>query len=576
MSDKKREEAESERLSIIEDKWVEDHSYILANTYIMMMQAELDRFMGSKQLVMDYFRDAFDVGLVDISRAVLRAPLIGAAAPPPIEIGSVLVSAYEAQLVARREGAQSANANGVAGGGASGVGGAAANAPAAAAGGKPGAKPNASGPPQPAATTKDKDAAKKAAATGAKAGAAAAAGGPSGSVAPAGAATAAPAVPSSESAMRHLATMPEKEHLVIDYENVVFPDIQAAYDFCINAIVQSDHSLDIPAAAAAASGDKREKRHTPANLPEIPESEPVQQPEHVRAIETEEQVVKYHLERIRQHAVDHLKELRTKGFEAFIQLDDWIGTRFQAEMDAARDMMNLIKEAIESEAKLPNQLILEGEKFQIDFGTLTLEPEPEPRPESPVEKICCVEDGGAKSAHSFAWCHLMDLVMVATSRFPSNEMPDQFTVLQLLNLARQLRIIAPSGKIPCKHFYDYIVKTAALSSSTDLLPESYCTADPQQFQQICYILDPFETGFLSWRKFLMLNSRTLPSSISSLAEMKLEFEKVMNGKSEITKNDYDQVYLWFEEDGPSKFEDSQIRPFARSAKFKAALFSKWS
>jgi hypothetical protein len=54
-------------------------------------------------------------------------------------------------------------------------------------------------------------------------------------------------------------------------------------------------------------------------------------------------------------------------------------------MTAIRDMLILIKEAIELEMRLPNQLLLEGERFKVNYEILTFEPEPEPRPESPVE-----------------------------------------------------------------------------------------------------------------------------------------------------------------------------------------------
>lgn len=61
MSDIRREEAEAERLLVIEDKWVEDHSVILANIFLTAMQAEIDTLNGSRQFVMDYFRDAYSM-----------------------------------------------------------------------------------------------------------------------------------------------------------------------------------------------------------------------------------------------------------------------------------------------------------------------------------------------------------------------------------------------------------------------------------------------------------------------------------------------------------------------------------
>lgn len=87
------------------------------------------------------------------------------------------------------------------------------------------------------------------------------------------------------------------------------------------------------------------------------------------------------------HPLTSKKELRAKGAEVYLQLEEWIGLRFQAEMDAISQMLLVIKEAIESENRLPNTLVLDGDKFKVDFGLLTYEPEPEPRPESPVEKI---------------------------------------------------------------------------------------------------------------------------------------------------------------------------------------------
>lgn len=58
-SDQKREASEMERISIIEDQWVEDHSITIQNIYLSMIQAEIDRFIGTKQFLIDYFRDAY-------------------------------------------------------------------------------------------------------------------------------------------------------------------------------------------------------------------------------------------------------------------------------------------------------------------------------------------------------------------------------------------------------------------------------------------------------------------------------------------------------------------------------------
>jgi hypothetical protein len=59
MSDKKKDEAEAERQAVITDKWVEDHFIILTNIYITMIQAETDRFTGTRQVIQDFYKDAY-------------------------------------------------------------------------------------------------------------------------------------------------------------------------------------------------------------------------------------------------------------------------------------------------------------------------------------------------------------------------------------------------------------------------------------------------------------------------------------------------------------------------------------
>lgn len=190
-----------------------------------------------------------------------------------------------------------------------------------------------------------------------------------------------------------------------------------------------------------------------------------------------------------------------KGLDTFIKLDDWTDTRFASEMEAIRELLLVIKEAIEAEEKLPNHLELSGDKFKVNFELLTVPLDPVVRPESPVEKPC-----------EFLNC----LILIA---FYS------FTCLQLLNFARQFREIAPSGILSSKEFTDSITRFSNLSVGTAWVPEMLATADAQTVQQICAILDPFETGFVSWRKYLYIQSRSLPvPSVEYLVNLKAVFQ----------------------------------------------------
>jgi predicted nuclease with TOPRIM domain len=61
LSDARQEKADSERLHVVEDKWVEDHSVILTNIFLTAMQAEIDTLNGTRQVIIDYFRDAYSM-----------------------------------------------------------------------------------------------------------------------------------------------------------------------------------------------------------------------------------------------------------------------------------------------------------------------------------------------------------------------------------------------------------------------------------------------------------------------------------------------------------------------------------
>ena len=58
MSDHRRGEADTERTTIIDDKWIEDHFIIMTNIYITLIQAEVDRYAKTRQLIVDYFKDS--------------------------------------------------------------------------------------------------------------------------------------------------------------------------------------------------------------------------------------------------------------------------------------------------------------------------------------------------------------------------------------------------------------------------------------------------------------------------------------------------------------------------------------
>lgn len=101
--DRRRDEAEAERIAIIEDRWVEDHSYILANLTVSMIQAEADRFFATRQFLIDYFKELNGLVISETVKAPVKIPFISLNANPPIEIVNGLIAASEAVASHRKD-----------------------------------------------------------------------------------------------------------------------------------------------------------------------------------------------------------------------------------------------------------------------------------------------------------------------------------------------------------------------------------------------------------------------------------------------------------------------------------------
>ena len=54
--DERKEQAEGERETVMNDGWLDDRLGVLSNFYITMMQAELDRFQDTVRMMKDYYR----------------------------------------------------------------------------------------------------------------------------------------------------------------------------------------------------------------------------------------------------------------------------------------------------------------------------------------------------------------------------------------------------------------------------------------------------------------------------------------------------------------------------------------
>ncbi|XP_076812230.1 sperm flagellar protein 2-like [Clavelina lepadiformis] len=284
--------------------------------------------------------------------------------------------------------------------------------------------------------------------------------------------------------------------------------------------------------------DKR-KRETAIRLKE----------EYFAALQQEEAGVKDRLELIRGRAVHFLTDLRGKADQTFTDMNDWLGGRYLKEMAAIDSLSNVARQHIEKGERLKLEMRLDQDQFIINSERKVLRtPSPPPRP-PPVETA----------------------------------QPDIFTLVQLSNLHKQFKDVAPSGIIINKAFIELMADTAALTHGLDALPDMWMNVSYAQLLDLCGLLS-LESEYIDWRKFLLLAAQPWPRpSSAQLLEMRKAFTDVdVAGNGWITKDQYDQVSLWFaaEQQSRSISPDDAEEPYPYNRdknlrNFFFLLFSDW-
>ena len=74
--DERKEQAEEERSNVMNEGWLEDHTGLLCNHYITMMQAEVDRFQDTIRLLKDYYRGMEGHIPEELNPDFARVPLV--------------------------------------------------------------------------------------------------------------------------------------------------------------------------------------------------------------------------------------------------------------------------------------------------------------------------------------------------------------------------------------------------------------------------------------------------------------------------------------------------------------------
>jgi len=475
--EKRKEEAEQERNAIIEDRWIEDHLNLIINIYITMMQVESDHTIGINQLVYDYYIDSNGFIINDDSMKKLRIPMYG------YNVDASTDQKQSGSMDNLTKSTQKGKTNG--------------------------------GDNQDSKNNNGNQNNKGHASN---------------------------LLPSSGSSRKSF--MVRDRHQSSQGHNNFFQDLDGVpYVQYIDNAYNLAYSNNVAAEVVVADKEKKEKKKQNATEPVI----------ETKKLDVEEELPKdygnfiqlnetnYHLnlERIQVKAKEHIKDLQKHGIDVFNLLNEWITARYQIEINAINELIIVIKEAIECEARLPNELILEGENFKVNYDILTYVADPLPPSKDPTEKL--------------------------TS--------EKFTVVQLMNISKMLNEYSGTGIISTKEFIDCFMKLIVMSTGMEYLPEDYMNTDVNQIKQITDVLDPLDTGYINWRKFIINQARVLPvpsvEYITYLKEMCMNLPSYQNGK--ITKSDYMSLKLWYE-DMDEEIDNETITIYKRYKNLKEAMF----
>ncbi|XP_070194777.1 sperm flagellar protein 2-like isoform X3 [Littorina saxatilis] len=255
--------------------------------------------------------------------------------------------------------------------------------------------------------------------------------------------------------------------------------------------------------------------------------------EYYFAIKEEETASKIRLDLIKAIAMAVLQDLKIKADSAFKDMNDWLGARFLKEMESIDTMSEVMRHAIEEARRLKEQVILQQEDFLVDSDHHVLKsPSPPPAPEM-VEAV----------------------------------MSEHFTVNQLYNLYQQFSSIAPSGIMSTKSFVETLENIVSVSHGMEQLPDSWMHITPGQIHEISNALAT-ETDYVDWRRLLL--ALTWPVPVPTQAQLldTLQRFKEMDQKDTgyVTREQYDRMDLWF------KTGDNSSDSYDRKTSLKKILF----
>ncbi|XP_061213932.1 sperm flagellar protein 2 isoform X2 [Neopsephotus bourkii] len=333
--DNRREEAEQERTDIMNDGWLPDHRGIAVNHFLSLMQVEVDRFQDTKRILHDYYRAMEGKIPAEYSQDFTRIPLL-----------DIMDSEQkEDQNNSRRIPLVSWKV-----------------------------------PIPEIFITKSK---------------------PKGSLQKS---------PKNDNSENGVATVRKDESLITDTwqtaATTVSNMVTAETQFRETEEEEEGQQLNLKSSKPSSKATKDSKMQSPkkaskkkglsstasmgedSTVPINPEELKKQEmalkikQEYFSALKHEEAAIKFRLELIKEKALAFVEELTMKAEEAYKEMEEWLGSRFLAEMSSVEKLVEVARHHIESSSKIQYEIILEETDFFISSDVKVF-PDPVPSPHVP-------------------------------------------------------------------------------------------------------------------------------------------------------------------------------------------------
>ena len=183
--------------------------------------------------------------------------------------------------------------------------------------------------------------------------------------------------------MREDLEVPEVEKLAegsepTDIQAYSYPRLDDLFKRALKAQVVPDVLSQAAAADAGKKGAGKKDAKKGAVETDEPKPESIYVKEMREAIKVEKSILRFRLAQIRNWALKGLKRQRELSLKMYQKLDDWIAVSSKAENDAIDEVCDVIKEAIEEQGKIQDELRVKFMDFFVDTGILNfIEPPPE-------------------------------------------------------------------------------------------------------------------------------------------------------------------------------------------------------